>query len=188
MTAVFCVNERKHRRLIWAYWRPTKLIKIIQAIWVCSQLPISLLFLCSLFMNSAKHLFNHSPLGTYIFIKATTLFFQSEKAPGTLAVLFVLYWNHGNCSTTRSSNVSNNVVSTHFEHQTRAAAVFSARFWDPTRLDCLQPKRCDCSLLQPDVPARVRVEFNLEPGQTSVQNQMQRRSGRTEEDAGQADI
>ena len=56
-----------------------------------------------------------------------------------------------------------------------------------TRLDCLQPKRSDCSFLQPNVSARVRVEFNLEPAQTSLQNQMQRRSGRTEEDVGQAD-
>ena len=137
-------------------------------------------------MNSAKHPFNLSPLGTSIFTKAF-----SQRNPwhsnSVLKKSYRSFLKYGNCSTTRSSNVSNNVVSTHFEHQTRAAAVFSARFRDPTRLDCLQPKRGDCSFLQPNVPARDRVEFNLEPGQTSLQNQMQRRSGRTEENAGQAD-
>ena len=189
----FCVNERKHR-LIWAHWKPTNVIKINQTTGDCSQL-LSLLFFCSLLMNSANHLFNHSPLGTYTVIKATTLSFQSEKAPGTPLASSSSFirvhrslLRYGNCSTAgRSSNVSNNVVSTHFEHQTRATAVFSARFWDPTRLDCLQPKRGDSSFLQPNVPARVRVEFSLEPWQTSLQNQMQRRSGRTEEHAGQTD-
>lgn len=60
-------------------------------------------------------------------------------------------------------------------------------FCRQARLDCLQPQRSDCFVLQPNVPARVRVAAHLELGKTAFQDPLSRRSRRSERHVEKAD-